>query len=59
MRVPKSRKAECKVTMQGRLCYVTMLNYCMVTACWPSLNDYLPPCASTHEQETKGLLISY
>ena len=44
-----------KVTMQGRLCYVTMLNYCMVTAWWPSLNDYLPPCTSTHIQETNGL----
>ena len=44
-----------RVTMQGRLCYVTMLNYCMVTACWHSLNDYLPPCTSSHIQETNGL----
>ena len=26
--------------MQGRLCFVTMLNCCMVTACWPSQIDY-------------------
>ena len=28
--------------MQGRLCYVTIAELLYVTACCPSLNDYLP-----------------
>ena len=45
-------KGKSRVTMQGRLCYVTILNYCIVTACWPSLNYYLQSCTSTYIQET-------
>ena len=60
MRSAKSQKAEsgwpCRADYAMLLCWTTVW---YVTACWPSLNDYLPRCASTHEQETNGLLISY